>query len=444
DLAYVLSQTFGTEAPQSINPFFGGFFGGQQGQNRDSRRDRRIRRRINSDKNQRSDASLGPQVASAATDMGTLFGFRPEDPRTKLLADASAKPPLPPGAEQLAQFFYDPSFGSRRRGTDATTGRTSSGQYVNLLPLRGNVIVTPERSTNSLIITTPPENERAVRDLIDQLDVEVKQVLLEAIVTEVTLDKSVRFGIDYFFKDLRNQIEGVFPVLPSTGPLGADPLTSGLRYTILRGDFRAVVTAVASDDRIRILSTPSVFTANNQEAEIDVTDSIPYLKGTTVGFGGQTTTNVDFIEVGLILNVTPRITADGMVAVDVYQEDSNLVQFRNVGNDAQAPITTQRVTDTSVTLRDGDTLVLSGLQKTSRNRVQNKIPVLGDLPLIGNLFRSVSKRDQRTELIVFLTPRVINNADEARRLSDQELQRIQKAVPNAKTRLPDVRLEAPK
>jgi general secretion pathway protein D len=424
-MAYVLAQAFGTQSPQLLNPFFGGFFGGFGNQGRDSRRDRRIRRRLDS-QNQRSDAGSGSRIAAAPA-----AGFRPEEPEPSRFADASGQQ-LPPELQRLAQFIYDPYFNQRRNQPDATTGRTSGGTYVNLLQLRGNVLVTPERNTNSLIITTSPENEQAVRELIADLDVEVKQVLLEALVVEVTLDRNRRFGIDYLFNELRNKIEGIFPVFPGVGPLGPG-LTSGLRWTIVRGDFRAILTA---DDRIRILSTPSIFTANNQEAEIEVTDSIPYLAGTTIGFGGQSTSTVDFIDVGLILNVTPRITADGMVAVDVYQEDSNFVDFRDVGNDAEAPITTQRVTDTSVTLRDGDTLVLSGLQKRLRSNNKSKIPILGDLPLIGGLFRSTSRREQRTELIVFLTPRVVNNANEARSLTQQELQRIRKEAPDAKPRTP--------
>jgi general secretion pathway protein D len=259
---------------------------------------------------------------------------------------------------------------------------------------------------------------------------------------EVTLNRHRQFGVDYLFSNLRDKVEGIFPVLPGSGALGAG-LASGLRATIVRGDFRAILSAVDKDDRIRILSTPSVFTANNQEAEIEVTNSIPYLRGTTVGFGGATSSNVDFIDVGLILNVTPRITAEGMVAVDVYQEDSNLVEFRDVGNDAQAPVTTQRVTDTSVKLRDGDTLVLSGLQKHSRTNSRSKIPILGDLPLFGPLFRSTVRRDERTELIVFLTPRVINNANEGRDLTQKELQRIQKQAPGARPRIPSLDKDAP-
>lgn len=438
DMAYVLSQSFGGGSNQGNNGFFGGFFGGGFGGNNDrgSRRDRRIKRRVG-DSNEQANASGGAELNLPKT------GFRPDDPTGTRFADASGRPPLPEGAQELAQFYYDP-YGSRRGGgNEATTGRTKSGQYVNLLQLRNNVLVTPERNTNSLIITTSPENEAAVRDLIEELDVEVKQVLLEALVVEVTLDRTTKFGIDYLLDGLRNKFEGVFPVLPRTGVLNpTDALAAGARWTILRGDLNAVLTAVGRDDKIRILSTPSIFTANNQEAEIDVTDRVPYLKGTTVGFGGQTTSNVDFEEVGLILNVTPRITSEGMVRVDVYQEDSNLVEFRSVGNSAVAPLTTQRVTDTSVTLRDGDTLVLSGLQKTGRTNSRNKLPLLGDIPLLGNLFRSTSKQSTRTELIVFLTPRVVNNADEAKDLTDKELERVRRKAPDAKSRIPERTPEA--
>jgi general secretion pathway protein D len=432
DAAYVLGEAFGTSQQNGFNPFF--FFGGNGNTGRQSRQDRRIQRRVN-DRNQGADAgSPGTAVASG----GPASGFRRDDPTGRPTADAS-RPNLPPGAQELAQFFYDPYYsGGRSRGSDATTGRNQSGQYVNLLQLRGNVLVTPERSTNSLIITTSPENEGAVRDLVAQLDVEVKQVLLEALVAEVTLDHSTKYGLQYIFDNLKNRIEGIFPVLPGAGALNA-----GLRYTIFRGETAAVLTALSQDDRIRIVSTPRIFTSNNQQAEIDVTDSIPYLRGTTIGFGGQSTTSVDFLDVGLILNVTPRITADGKVTVDVYQEDSNLIDFRPVGNGAVAPQTTQRVTDTSVTLKDGDTLVLSGLQKNARSVQQSKIPILGDIPLIGNLFRSTTKRSQRTELVVFLTPRVIRSADDALDLSTQELKRLQKKVPNAKSQIPPPTPERP-
>lgn len=124
-------------------------------------------------------------------------------------------------------------------------------------------------------------------------------------------------------------------------------------------------------------------------------------------------------------------------SVDVYQEDSNLTEFRKIGKDTDAPLTTQRITDTSVTLRDGDTLVLSGLQKTARTVTHHKVPILGDLPLIGNLFRSSAKRTQRTELVVFLTPRVMNNANEARGCSERDLERLQKTTPEAKSRIVD-------
>jgi general secretion pathway protein D len=440
DLAYVLGESFGTGAVQNANPFgfFGGFGGGQQ--QRDSRRDRRIQRRQSDRSNERASLGGGGGGLAAALPQS---GFRPDTLAGKQFADGSFRPELPEGATQLAQFFYDPSYNRRGNGNEATTGRTTGGQYVNLLQLRGNVLVTPERNTNSLIITTSPENEKAVRDLIDELDVEVKQVLLEALVVEVTLDREVKFGFDYLINGLKNSFEGVFPTLPRTGPLDGstdgklNPLAAGLRWTILRGDVRAMLTAVGRDDRIRILSTPSVFTSNNQQAEIEVTDSIPYQAGTTFGFSSNQT-NTEFLDVGLILNVTPRITSEGMVAVDVYQEDSNLVSFKKIGEDAEAPITTQRVTDTSVTLRDGDTLVLSGLQKVSRTNVKNKIPVLGDLPVFGGLFRSTAKRDTKTELIVFLTPRVVNGADEARALSQQELERIQKLAPEAKPKAPEV------
>ncbi len=432
DMAYVLAQAFGTQQ-QSFGGFgfFGGFFGNNNRGN-DSRRDRRIPRRLNNDQDNRSDAG-GPGGRFAGIPEG---GFSPAGPGGTRIADAGGRPPLPEGAEQLAQFFYD-YYGRGNRGSDATTGRTSDGKYVNLLQLRGNVLVNAERNTNSLIITTTPENAQAVRELVEDLDIETKQVLLEAIVAEVTLDKANKFGIDYLFDNLRDKFEGVFPVLPGTGPLGSDPLTSGLRATILRGDFRVILTAIGRDERVKILSTPSVFTSNNQEAEIDVTDRIPYLGGTTVGFGGQTQTSTTFQDVGLILNVTPRITAEGMVTVDVYQEDSNLIEFRNIGQNTIAPVTTQRVTDTSVTLRDGDTLVLSGLQKDAETRIKNKIPVLGDLPLIGNLFRSNTRQNRRTELLVFLTPRVVHTADEARALTQEELEKLKQRIPAAKTVIPN-------
>jgi general secretion pathway protein D len=162
-----------------------------------------------------------------------------------------------------------------------------------------------------------------------------------------------------------------------------------------------------------VLSTPRIFTTNNVTAEINISQSIPYvLSQTTDAVSGAILYNYSFLDVGIVLTVTPRITQNGYVTMDVTQTANDLVSYTSFN----APIVNQREADTTVSVKDGETIVLGGIIQNQITKTINKIPILGDLPILGNLFRDNSTTKNKTELLVFLTPRVVRNTDEARKL----------------------------
>jgi general secretion pathway protein D len=176
------------------------------------------------------------------------------------------------------------------------------------------------------------------------------------------------------------------------------------------------VQAVKSDTRFDVLSTPRIFTSNNATAEINISQSLPYVTSTSV----DTTTgaqfyNYSFLDVGIILTVTPRITGNGYVTMDVDQTANDFVNYTSFN----APVVNQREAQTTVSVKDGETIVLGGIIQSQNTRTVNKIPLLGDLPLLGQFFRSHSSEKIKTELLIFLTPHIIRDAEAARKLREQ-------------------------
>jgi general secretion pathway protein D len=204
------------------------------------------------------------------------------------------------------------------------------------------------------------------------------------------------------------------------GLQNANPALQGFRYTLSGGNLDLFVNALKSDSRFQVLSTPRIFTSNNTQAQINISQSIPYVLSQREDQFGNITFNYAFQDVGIVLTVTPRITANGYVTMDVIQTANDLQGFTTFN----APIVNQRQANTTVSVRDGETIILGGIIRSSVSSTVRKIPLLGDIPLLGNLFRTTDKSQVKTELLVFLTPRIVRNEDEARRLREQQQQQL--------------------
>lgn len=363
-------------------------------------------------------------------------GGGPRDPnamQVNLEDPASESGPLATTVD-VAQGFqiFGGGFGGGRGGQNNQqnqTSRDSQGRVVNSQSVVGQVQVIADPTTNSLIVVGSPENTELVRQIVDQIDKIPQQVMIETLIVEASLDSTDKLGVEWHFaqeKAFGNNATGTgavrFPGSPAQGAAG-----SGFTYTIAGRDFSAFINALKTDQKFQILSTPRIFTSNNTQAQINISQQVPYVLSQQTDTNGNVIFNYAFQDVGIVLTVTPRISANGIVTMDVVQTANDLQGFTSFN----APIINQREADTTVSVNDGETIVLGGIMRTTVNSTVNKIPLLGDIPILGNLFRSTTKEKEKTELLVFLTPHIVRNAEDAVKLREETTKKLSPASQKA-------------
>jgi general secretion pathway protein D len=305
-----------------------------------------------------------------------------------------------------------------RQNQQSTVGRDAQGRPVNIRDLQNQITVIADPNTNSLIVVTSPENVQLLQTILDQLDRIPEQVMIETTIIEASLDATSQFGIEWKFASKGNGITGTGS--QDFGNGSASPGLQGLKVGLAGKDFSSFLTALKTDTKFQVLSTPRIFTSNNVQAQINISQSVPYVTSTIENVNGTTTSTYQFLDVGIVLTVTPHITSNGYVTLDVNQTANDLSGF----TDFNAPIVNQREASTTVSSKDGETIVLGGIIRNSVTSTVKKIPLLGDIPLLGQLFRSTTKGNSKTELMVFLTPHVVSNPDGARKLKDDTTQQL--------------------
>ena len=312
-------------------------------------------------------------------------------------------------------------FGGGFGGRASAAGALGSGAQTAdaARGLTGNVKIVADEETNALLITTFVRNFPAVEKLVKQLDVLLPQVLIEAQIIEVTLDDDSAFGVEWMWEqgttlnDKTYQQEG-------TTDFGLTDEIFGLKYGILSSKLDTMLHALTKDTKVNILSTPRVMTKNNQEAVINVGQAVPFLVSTQETATGGILTSTDFRDVGVILTVTPRINRSGTVSLDVNQQINSLVEFTLF----DAPIISTREASAFVTIKDKQTMVIGGMIKDDKTETVHKIPVLGDIPLLGKLFRRTDTRVEKTELMVFITPHVVYTDADADRVTAEQREKL--------------------
>ncbi len=477
DVSYALSQAFGTSNSNSNNPFgfFGGGGGGGGGNNGlNGNQHTPIQRRLTSTQGQAGRAASpnrpystpppappnapgdpqatgdgttatgGSAIPQGVPGVMTPSGFVPTD---------TGNTPGANGQEPTRQFgFFGGRFG-QQQNTGPTSGRGQSGNFTNLLQLRDNVYVTSAPGGDSVIVTTTPDNYEAVRQIIASLDAVPRQVMIEAIVAEVTITKDSELGFSangLLSKILdKNNTGSIILNVPGPNFVSGSPNTTtvnntavGLQSTITGVNYSGLIQALESDTRVKVLATPRVFTSNSQEAEVDITTKIPYIQGTTTATTGASTSQITTADIGYILNVTPRITRQGQVTLDVRSQADNLQSYTTLGSGANAsvyPVVNDRYVDTEVTAQDGQTIVLGGLINTTDTLNVTKIPLLSDIPLLGQFFRGRQKTTTKTELVIFLTPHVINSAQEATDMTNKAAAPVLKDMKELSQEQPNIK-----
>jgi general secretion pathway protein D len=285
--------------------------------------------------------------------------------------------------------------------------------------------IVPDSRANTLLLRVNRSDFELIRSLVQQIDVRPLQVLIEVLIAEVRRDRSIGIGVEG--RLAKTAIPGT--ELSASGSLG-DPGLGDFALKIMGiGGVDADVTLslAAQDGNVRILSRPIVLATNNQPAEIVVGSQRPFVQVQRSLPTDNVTRDqvIQYKEVGTKLNVTPSISDDGSVHLEVTQEVSNATTETAF----DAPVISTRSVHTQLLVRDGQTVALGGLTDRQRDVTSNGLPLLSRLPLLGGLFGSRRSRTTETELFVFLTPRVIRTDDDAMRLSTPLRDRVRRTEP---------------
>lgn len=275
--------------------------------------------------------------------------------------------------------------------------------------------VVADSEKNSLLISTTAREYQRIERILQQLDVMPTQVFLEAIIAEVTLNDQLKYGLNWYFEQGANGF--ALSDTSSAIPAASFP---GFSWTHSANNIQAALNTISSLTKVKIISSPNLMVINNQKAVLQVGDQVPIVTQTATNTTSNASAIVNSVELkdtGIILSVTPRINSSGRVMLDIEQEVSDVVQTTTSGIDS--PTIQQRKISTRVVVNDGESLALGGLIQEKKTSTQKKLPVLGDVPVLGNAFKSKLDGISRTELIIFIRPRVVRNVEDARAATEE-------------------------
>ncbi|MDD2176777.1 type II secretion system secretin GspD [Acidovorax sp. D2M1] len=282
--------------------------------------------------------------------------------------------------------------------------------------LDGNVRVVADEKRNALLIRAPRTEYRRIEQALRELDKAPAQVLIEASIVEVSLTGNLQYGVEWF---VQNSISGgregqALLNLRESGAIGAKQ--PGFSYTILNkaGVVRATLNALAEKSQVRLLSSPSVLVLNNHNATIQVGQQQPIKSSTSVTTGNLVTESITYKDTGVMLSVTPSVNAGGLITMDISQQVTD-VGDADTATGQRAFLTRQ--IQTRVAVRSGEPVVLGGLIRENDTTGRSGVPLLSSLPVLGALFGNTTNNNNRTELLVLLTPRALENDDELRSAS---------------------------
>lgn len=290
---------------------------------------------------------------------------------------------------------------------------------------QSNVDIQADENTNALIITAPPDEMRSILSVIRQLDIRRAQVLVEGIIAELTTTNSTELGVNFAvdggdqnqpiaYTNLGGATQALAATVLSQGATG---LAGGLSLALGRFggggvDFGFLLSAIASDSDNNILSTPTIVTMDNQEAEIVVGQNVPFVTGTQLSSSNNNPfTTIERQDVGISLKIKPQINEGDNIKMEIEQEISDVANQAVPG--ASDIVTNTRTIKTTVLVEDGQTLVLGGLIDDQVNDTRDKVPLLGDIPLLGSLFRYRTNRKAKRNLMLFLHPTILRDPDTA-------------------------------
>lgn len=317
--------------------------------------------------------------------------------------------------------------------------------------LSREVQISADKATNSLVIIADPDEYRIIEGVIKKLDVFRTMVYVEALIMEVSASKALELGVEW---RVGNEYDGGYgegkeggvwigsssPGAAAMAGLATGALPQGFAVGVIgRGialgdtvfpSIGAFVQAVRTDSNYNIISTPQLLTLDNEEATIEVGQNIPFVTRLDEGTaeGDRSIQNIEYKDVGVTLKITPFINEERFVRLKVEESVKSVVSTTALGNTVLAPTTTFRTAKTTITVKDGETAVIGGLIENRIESGKTQTPCLGSIPGLGWLFKSTSDRDEKTNLLVFLTPHIIENLEESKGLYEDKKGDIDKKV----------------
>ncbi|MBV1703803.1 MAG: type II secretion system protein GspD, partial [Hyphomicrobiales bacterium] len=290
----------------------------------------------------------------------------------------------------------------------------AAGQAPSAAPSTGDssIAFSEDDANNAIIVYSTATEFRRVEQALRKLDVAPKQVLIEATIAEVSLNDQLKFGVRWFLQNNQGTHSATF----SEDAAGAvSSVFPGFSYALKFANAQATLNALSAVTKVSVISSPSLMVIDNKTARLQVGDQVPIVTQSAVStgvVGAPIVNSVTYKDTGVILSITPRINDNGRVLLDIDQEVSDVATTTTSGIDS--PTIQQRRIKTSVLLSDSQALTLGGLIKSSTNRTSNKVPILGDIPILGNAFKSKNDVRGKTELIIVITPHIIRNPADAR------------------------------
>ena len=318
-----------------------------------------------------------------------------------------------------------------RSGTGAFGGRSTGGAAAGALPQTGvrvnasgtgalasvalatGVRIVGDDLNNAVLIYAPPAEFRKIEDTLKRLDAPATQVMIEATIIEVSLRDELQYGLQWYFTDSnRANMTGVGQ-LNTNNAGGIRPILPGFSYSLIDsvGQIRVVLNMLADRSLVRVISSPSLMVLDNHTAAISVGDQQPIRSSETVTVGGNVTTAIEYKDTGVLLAVTPTVSAGDMVAMTINQSVTDVGAIDAATGQRSF---LQRQIGSRVAVRSGEALVLGGLIKGGNTQGNLGIPFLSRIPVIGALFGTQTQDSQRTELLVVITPRVVRTPFDAR------------------------------
>jgi general secretion pathway protein D len=314
-----------------------------------------------------------------------------------------------------------PGTGNQDIGDASLPGSATGGNTTESNTVQPRIVA--DEKNNALVILARPRDYKMIENTVRKLDILPLQVLIEATIAEVTLNDELSYGVQWFFKNGRSSV-----ALSQIASGAASPVFPGFDYVLAGSNAQIVLQALSAVTKVNVVSAPKLMVLDHQTAMLQVGDQVPIAvqqAKSVINPDSPIVNTIELRDTGVILRVTPRVNTNGMATLEIEQEVSDVT--KTTTSNIDSPTIQQRRVRSVVAVGDGQSIALGGLIRDNKTRTKDGIPILSEIPIVGNLFGSTSNSSSRTELLILLTPRVIHNPDQAREVTE-ELQRRLRAI----------------